>query len=215
MKKMICVILVCVTVTVFSGSAFAVSSMNETVNVNQRLAEIADKYEVGERLSDEDANFVKEYAFVANDSSAERGLISDETRSNFRIVHTDSVSGIRTIFSGYLIGKINSVVPTDNYYGIDDGMSGAYGTYQDNIISQEIVATCTCYGLAGDGGLIEAYSGQVTSGEQESKLVYMDKQEQITVLLATYMTVTVYVDIVATSKTGGGITSYRVYGENN
>ncbi len=214
MKKGICLFLAVTVILSLHSMAFA-SDKIDAKSIIEKKIEIAEKYDYGEELSEEDAEFIKTYADIVYNDKITRsvGLVESEIDSLFRTDMTDSSSGVSIIFTGSLVGKINPASISDNNYGIKSGRSIAYGTNKSRLISQKIVAECTCYGIAGSGGLIKVYDGSINSGTQTTEVVTMNKTQNYSAVMPTYATVSAYVDVVAKTASGNGTSSFRVLAE--
>ena len=188
--------------------AFATEEM-DSQSIAEKKMEISASYEIGERLSDEDAEFIKTYADIMPSGAETRTIFERSIDSLFKTDMKDATSGVSVIFTGSLIGKIDPGKISGNYFGVKNGRSIVYGDNKSRLVSQKIVVECTCYGLAGDGGLIKAYDGSINSGKQTTDVVTMNKTQSFSAIMATYATVSAYVDVVAKTSTGA-TNSFRV-----
>lgn len=194
------ILLVFLLTLAMSVQAFAVPTIKTTDDIllteeqiNERIEEINSKYEIGEAFSEEDANFIKEYANVnyeklltSNDQVKSDEVVFEpdsfllpggSTRIDFDA--DDSGGGVDVNCAGYIFFNLGVI---NHSYGGDFTTTVTAGANLVNKIEHEI--KCTSYGLLGSEGAIgKVYEGTINNETTTSTVWTIDETEYFTAVV--------------------------------
>ena len=227
-RRLLSSLVIAAVLVVTLCSASAVSGENEnteyvtrySVNMGlsseqilQRFEEINRKYDVGDELEPVDVDFVKTYATLSTEKPngiqprLDVNFITGEISPEFEVDYTNDDAQVRVVVHGNTYLHQNTLVPSDQRFGGTFTATGYWGG--NRIESMTLSVDCTCFGIAGESGLIKAYEGTVEATANNTNKATIDKIQQYTVIGATYTTINGYVDVDRTNLDGHSY-SFRI-----
>ena len=177
--------------------ADAVGSSDDLISAEEtseaKLSEIGDKYSEGDKLSDEDAAYIRAYAPRVSDN-AENLLEPAALNQSSKFSKTKKKFGTTVHVSGSIFSKYEGL-PTEHSYGGTINVKKTAGKTPKKIKAK---IDCRAYGLMGTNVFV-MYKGSVSASKQNSSTLKTQLKKTYTGVVAYCM---VEASVVVTTSSG-------------
>lgn len=171
------------------------SSLLTKEEIASKLLEIDGKYDVGQELNEEDANFIKKYGMKPAEPTSV--IVKKDAHTLAKETLAAAASGTGSNFSGTNSNSSGSVkASTIGTYTLNPGfINQSYQITMTTAMSKGTATkitnsyTHTAYGAVGSGGIGKVYSNSDSSSTSSKPSCYSDFKDSYTAVVVYYTTV--------------------------